>query len=297
VQDSPGYWVGPPDTWVQDTPGRWEWQVAGYNGHTHWEQVWIPPTGHWQSNGGTYHPATGHWQSNGGTYHPATGHNVTMTRQVTTHIDNRGGIFMPGASAVTFPLLQCPSDPSVGSYPDAGEGLVYLTSGTGPWGSTNYLANWHAMAGDDPNVGYQALAQSFGSVTDGLSNTVLLGEGYSWCDGKGRLALNAWDYHSFGLTWGLSNATVDIGNGDVQVNFPNGMPNTIPFQVRPLAKSVEDCPMGGNCCNNWTTQTGHDAMNVVLTDGSVRALGAGVTPQTWAQLLRPRDGQVISQDW
>jgi prepilin-type N-terminal cleavage/methylation domain-containing protein len=297
VQDAAAYWDGPPDTWVQDTPGHWDWEVAGYNGHTHWEQVWVPATGHWQHNGGTYHPATGHWQNNGGTYVPATGHNVTKTRQVTTHINNIGGIFMPGANEVTFPLLQCPSDPSVGSYPEAGSGQVYLTSATGPWGSTNYLANWHALAGDDPNVGYQSLAQHFGTITDGLTNTVLLGEGYSWCDGKGRLALNSWDYHSFGLTWGLPDATVDLGNGDQTVNFPNGMPNAIPFQIQPRALTVEECPMGANCCNNWAAQTGHTAMNVLLADGSVRSLAGDISHQTWSRLLTPRDGEVLGSDW
>jgi prepilin-type N-terminal cleavage/methylation domain-containing protein/prepilin-type processing-associated H-X9-DG protein len=297
VQDTPGHWDGPPDTWVQDTAGYWEWQVAGYNGHTHWEQVWVPATGHWQNNGGTYVPATGHWQSNGGTYHPATGHYVTMTQQVTTHIDNRGGIFMPGANSVTFPLLQCPSDPSPGSYPDAGFGQVYLTSSAGAWGSTNYLANWHALSGDDQNVGYQSPAQSFAALTDGLSNTILLGEGYSWCDGKGRIALNSWDYHSFGITWALPNATVDIGYGDQQVNFPNGMPNTLPFQVRPVTKSVADCPMDTVCCNNWTAQTGHMVMNVLMADGSVRGISPSVSQQTWNGLLLPRDGQVLGDDW
>jgi prepilin-type N-terminal cleavage/methylation domain-containing protein len=297
VQDTAAYWNGPPDTWVVDAPGYYEWQVAGYNGHTHWEQVWVPPVGHWQNNGGTYVPATGHWQKNGGTYVPATGHYVTRTRQVTTHVNNVGGIFMPGANAVTFPLLQCPSDPSVGSYPDAGLGQVYLTGANGGWGSTNYLANWHALAGDDPTVGYQALAQSFSSLTDGQSNTVLLGEGYSWCDGKGRLALNAWDYHSFGLTWALPDSPVDIGHGDQQVNFPNGMPNTLMFQVRPLAKSVDDCPIGVQCCNNWAAQTGHAAMNVVMADGSVRSIGDGVSQQTWNAVLLPRDGLAIGADW
>jgi prepilin-type N-terminal cleavage/methylation domain-containing protein len=296
VQDTPAYWDGPPDTWVEDKPGYWEWQVGGYNGHTHWEQVWVPATGHWQSNGGTFHQATGHWQSNGGTYHPATGHYATLTRQVTTHIDNRGGIFMTGANEVTFELLQCPSDLSVGSYPDAGYGKVYLNSPAGAWGSTNYLANWHALAGD-PSAGYQSMAQRLSGITDGTTNTILLGEGYSWCDGKGRLALNSWDYHSFGITWGLSNATVDIGQGDMEVNFPNGMPNAIPFQVRPLAKSVQDCPIGANCCNNWAAQTGHDVMNITMADGSVRGISGSVSPETWSRLLTPRDGLPINGDW
>ena len=109
---APGYWDGTARYLeLKDTPGHYEWQSAGYNGHVHWENVWVPATGHWQSNGGIYHPATGHTQRNGGIYHPATGHYVSQTQQVTNHIDNRGGIFMPGASDVTFGLLRVPVGP------------------------------------------------------------------------------------------------------------------------------------------------------------------------------------------
>jgi prepilin-type N-terminal cleavage/methylation domain-containing protein len=311
VQDAPAYWEGPPDTyvvdtpahwegtpdeWVEDTPAHYEWRIGGYNGHTHWEQVWVPATGHWVSRGGTYHPAVGHWQKNGGTYHPATGHHVAVQRTRTVHVDKPGGIFMPGANDATFPLLQCPSDPSPGSYPDAGRGKVYVTHQNGGWGSTNYLANWHALSGDDVHRGYTSGPQRFKNITDGQANTVLLGEGYSWCDGKGRLALNAWDYHGFGLTWALHHASVDIGNGDTNVHYPNGLPNTIPFQVRPRTLAVADCPIGEDCCNNWAAQAGHSVMNVALADGSVRSVGPGVSAQTWARLMKPRDGQPVG-DW
>ena len=297
VIDTPGYWEGPPDTWIEDTPGHYEWRVGGFNGHTHWEWVWVPPTGHWQKNGGTWHPAKGHWQKNGGTWHPATGHYETRTRQVTKRIDNRGGIFMPGANDTVFPFLRCPSDPSVGSYPDAGAGKVYLTSKSGAWGSTNYLGNYNIFAGDDAMIGYKSGANSFSAVTDGMSNTILFGEGYSWCDDKGRIALNAWDYHSFGITWELSNAFLDIGNGDQKVNFPNGMPNAIPFQIRPKTLRLEDCPMGADCCNNWAAQTGHSALNVAMADGSVRSLSGRVSKRVWESLMKPRDGKAINGDW
>src|SRR5262249_46830884 len=133
-----------------------------------------------------------------------------------------GGIFRQRFSARAFPALQCPSDPSPGSYPDAGTGQVYLTRDR-VWGSTNYLANWHAFANNNPQSGYLTPPQNLGMITDGLANTVLFAEGYAWCDGKGRLALNSWDYHSFGLTWALPDAVVDDGAGQKQVDFPRGM--------------------------------------------------------------------------
>jgi prepilin-type N-terminal cleavage/methylation domain-containing protein len=282
VQDAAGYWVGPPATWVWDVPPTPEQVLTGYNGHTHWETVWVGGKGHWQDNGGVYHPATGHY--------------VSVQTTQTQFIDKVGGIYMPGAAGAAFSLLQCPSDPSPGSYPDAGRGVVYTTQSQS-WGSTNYLANWHAFAGEDPDAGYQSPPQRFANLTDGLSNTILFAEGYSWCDGKGRVALNAWDYHSFGLTWAVPSSVVDIGSGPENVNFPNGMPNTLMFQARPRPLSVQDCPAGADCCNNWRAQTGHYSINVCLADGSVRSVSPGLSQQTWDRLLLPRDGQVLGKDW
>jgi type II secretory pathway pseudopilin PulG len=282
VQDTAGYWDGPPETWVWDVPPTPEQVLVGYNGHTHWETIWVGGSGHWQNNGGVYHPATGHY--------------ITVQTTKTQFIDTVGGIFMPSAAAATFHLLQCPSDPSPGSYPDAGSGQVYLKQDQ-PWGSTNYLANWHAFANDDPNSGYQSPAQRFLNLTDGLSNTILFAEGYSWCDRKGRIALNSWDYHSFGLTWSVPTSVVDIGYGPQEVNYPNGMPNTLMFQVRPRPLALPDCPTGADCCNNWRAQTGHSCMNVCLADGSVRSVSPGLSQVTWNCLLLPRDGKVINGDW
>ena len=74
------------------------------------------------------------------------------------------------------------------------------------------------------------------------------------------------------------------------------MPNAIPFQVRPRPRSVEDCPRGADCCNNWAAQTGHTAMNVTLADGSVRSVMGDISRQTWSHLLTPRDGQPLGED-
>lgn len=241
-------------------------EVARYNGHRHWDQV-------------------------------AAGENGSIDPAVSTPtVGKPGGIFKPEFSPQSFALLRCPSDPSPGSYPDAGVGKVYLTREQA-WGSTNYLANWNALANNNPQSGYLTPPQKFGTITDGLSNTVLFGEGYSWCDGKGRLALNSWDYHSFGLTWSLANATFDDGSGQKRVNFPNGMPNTYMFQVRPLAKETRDCPTGADCCDNWRSQTGHGVLNAAMADGSVREFARGTSQRVWDHALLPRDGPLPGEQW
>src|SRR6185369_1075876 len=100
---------------------------------------------------------------------------------------------------------------------------------------TNYVANWNMLCRSEPaSLGYTAPPQKFANVTDGLSNTIMIGEAYAWCEGRGRTAFLAWHtgqggfaapsrngVHNFGLTFNLTNASVDAGNGPVSVTVSN----------------------------------------------------------------------------
>jgi prepilin-type N-terminal cleavage/methylation domain-containing protein/prepilin-type processing-associated H-X9-DG protein len=167
------------------------------------------------------------------------------------------GIWINGVHQATYRPLRCPADPTV-----TANGLVY-----NHWGSTSYLANFNVWA-RVPTGLWQAPG-AFTSVADGLSNTVVFGEGYAWCDRIGRIALYSWFYHNFGLNWYQQT-------------------NTNMFQAAPLPKD----------CDNWRAQAGHKGgMNVCLGDGSVRFVRAGVSQETWSLALLPRDGGVLPGDW
>ncbi len=222
---------------------------------------------------------------------------VTYTTTVTSATVTGGvpqyhGLYLPQAQQAVYAVARCPTDPNVAT--------TDLASG---WGPTNYLANWNALGdstgdgtttyGNWTQFGYYAMPQRFTSITDGLSNTVLLGEGYAVCDNLPRIALYSAAYHNFGLTPGLSNATI-VNSSTLApgtYNYPNGMPNTFPFQVQPQPLSNANCPAGAECCENWKAQTPHAAMNVALVDGSVRSVRGDINPQTWTLLMLPRDGQ------
>jgi prepilin-type N-terminal cleavage/methylation domain-containing protein/prepilin-type processing-associated H-X9-DG protein len=171
------------------------------------------------------------------------------------HVD---GIWIDGVHEATYKLMQCPSDPTVTS-----NGLVY-----GYWGATNYLANYNAWS-PDPAYGVWAPPVRFAQITDGLSSTVLFGEGYQNCDSIGRIALYSWYYHNFGLNW-------------------YQQANTLMFQADPLPAQ----------CDNWRAQAGHiGGMNVCLADGSVRFVNGAVSQATWTNALLPSDGNPLSPDW
>ena len=106
-------------------------------------------------------------------------------------------------------------------------------------------------------------------ITDGLSQTVLFGEGYADCDRIGRIALYSWYYHNFGLDW-------------------YQQPNTFMFQDRPAV----------SLCDNWRAQSGHTGgMNVCLADGSVRVVSAAISQATWTSALLPNDRIPLGADW
>jgi prepilin-type N-terminal cleavage/methylation domain-containing protein len=188
------------------------------------------------------------------------GHTITYCYEEGGTVLSVDGIWIEGAHQATYPVLHCPSDPTWDL-----SGLVY-----GWWGATNYLANWHAFGNE--HDGLWAPPARFAQITDGLSNTILFGEGYAQCDGLGRIALYSWWYHNFGLN-------------------QEDVPNTLLFQVRP---GLGRCD---TCCDNWRAQTAHAAMNVALADGSVRPLRRGVSQDTWDRLVLPRDGLVPGSDW
>ena len=252
-------------------PGHWEYPADG-----HWETV--PGTG---GSGGTNH--NGHtfpvntapnrvWVGSPPVWVPGTGTAPVYSFQ------NHG---LDAVNDARFGLVQCPSDSSAPK-----EFRVTFRFNT-QWGLTNYLGNFHAFSVNGNRLKARRLAE----VTDGLSNTVLLGEGMRLCDGTYRLAL--WGHytfrhsHNFGVDW-------------------NGVPNTFMFQSVPYPKK----------CNNWRLQGLHlGQVSVAMGDGSVRSLSKSLThretsdpdnPQfgidpvigagengVWDRLLMPMDGEPV----
>jgi len=218
--------------------------------------------------------------------------------------------------AYIFSGLLCPSDLSVGTDAEhRAAGQVYIKTPANAFPSTNYLANWNAITNGDATKGWQAPPGDLGRVSaaDGLSNTILFGEGYAWCEGVGRIAYFPWasgnsfnnpgGNHNFGITPAYNPATIQINGVDTLVTAPNGAPNptstlNFGFQVRPIPKSPSSCPSGKECCNKLTAQSGHQSLNVALMDGSVRSLGRNISLDNWRRAMMPTDGENFDgNDW
>lgn len=160
---------------------------------------------------------------------------------------------------LNLPTLQCPSDP---------------TGQDNRGARTNYLANWYAFANGAKGY-YFPRAKRFSDLTDGLSNVVLFGEGYSVCDLLPRWALYPPYYHNFGVTQ----------DGLPSDHFQYSPDEYTMFQVQP------------SLCDKWRAQTPHSAMTVMVGDGSVRSVARGIDAQLWKEVLKPNDGAPVSSDW
>ncbi|GIW82794.1 MAG: hypothetical protein KatS3mg105_4601 [Gemmatales bacterium] len=271
---SESVWIPP----KPKVPGEWKWvETIDYNGFKIWKYVEVggepAQPGRWEPPPKLISPyKPGYWDPPDGAPKP------------------KGRIDL--VRSHTYKVLMCPSDPSANQ--------TRIVSG---WGATNYLANWNALSdsnGDGSTIfgnwstqGYKARAHSFSEISDGLSNTILFGEGYNYCDSLPRIALYSWHYHNFGLTQSMKQGALDVGNGpgiDPPQDMNNGLPNTFMFQVQPLPLRFYQCPSGQECCNMFTAQTPHTAMQVALADGTVRTIDRNISQQAWNYLMLPRDG-------
>lgn len=280
---TPGRWEPPNTTSVMIDPGNpGKNEPVYYNGIYQMQLVgYVPPTYRLEPPNATYIGGTpgtpGYWDPPGSGPEPP-------------------GQWDSPAAQVNMPVLRCKSDPS------APMGYKYNDYFT----VTNYQANWNVWGDASGNAkvledyggtGKNAPPQRSLNIRDGLSNSILFGEGYAYCDTLGRTAFFSWSYealygNTFGLTYRIGPGGFITDRGKVPQNYlEDGMPNTYKFQVKPVPKPYRECPKGTECCNMIVAQTGHSYMPVAFADGSVHLIGQEISQKTWNCLMQPRDGE------
>jgi hypothetical protein len=124
------------------------------------------------------------------------------------------------------------------------------------WAVTSYLGNWNAWThGHVANEIPDSMPVNTGDLTDGASHTLMLAEGFGFCDRWPRVIL-------FNGTWTKPGTTTPHPMWNLGLDWAK-TPNTYMFQMQ----------TGDKECSNWRAQSAHEhGLNIALADGSVHTI-------------------------
>ncbi len=181
-----------------------------------------------------------------------------------------------GANQIPTPVVYlCPADPTKTRDGTTNTPSVLISQDTG-YAITSYRFNGQVLGDYCPEP---KLVSTF---TDGTSNTALAFENYSICGLDGDVR-----------TWG-NEAGVDGHNEMVYYEQAVPSPAWIDSQVTAIFQAM---PHPANCISsNLSTSTPHEAMSVLMGDGSVRSIGNSVSLITWRAIITPNGNETIQLD-
>ncbi|MBI1830941.1 MAG: DUF1559 domain-containing protein, partial [Planctomycetes bacterium] len=219
-----------------------------------------------------------------------------------------GGISVcyPGNNGVyqqKLAALICPANPATT------DGSVVLNGVT--WGASCYGFNALVFARENginytnpPTAngkGYNPQGQTrFTNISDGLSNTVLMGERYPLCTNASfPVGGSAWAYSALSspaLPAPMGPPPLPIYPG-IQISFfaafPGGATAIGPasiFQQQPF-------PFQGSCDPMRAASPHSGGMQALIADGGVRTINSGISPDIWWFIMTPSGGEAVSGDW
>jgi len=205
-------------------------------------------------------------------------------------------------------MYLCPADPTL---PQNG---IYLS--TPQLGVVNYAANMQVFYG---NNGQAPPPNLTGTFVDGTSNTAMFFERYSVCSNAtpmvdimngasipaGTYTVSAWGIGppptastptaTEALAYNLAIAYWTPPGGSIIVGQPPASP---PAGVTYVPQVVFQSLPPVNACNPSNMQTPHDGiMNVLMGDGSVHGVSAGVSPGSLMAAITPAANDYVGPDW
>lgn len=198
----------------------------------------------------------------------------------------------------------------------------YIPGGvTAYWGDRLFQPLKTFQASNDPTSSDTSAISSFlinsavfdrrsalNAITDGVSNTVFVAEGYGYCYNSSSTPYSYryayWSgYYYPGYTYSYSYSYVYPNNPASNYSYSYGYnynysPSFAPvagktFQVRPPSSGS-----GANACDGSIPQGfSSGGVQVLLGDGSVRNVAMGIDAATWGAALTPANGEILGANW
>jgi len=184
----------------------------------------------------------------------------------------------------------------------------------GDRGATSYASNWHAFRGgwgeDWQNGGKMRIA----NFTDGTSNTIAYMERYAICGDQSKGTGYGYVEHIWGEDGQNVGPTAQQYNSNVffvpsywveifstSTWDPADANTNYPLNTAGNLTGYGALPQNGpqiKACNPQRVQ-GFSAsgIQVLMADGSVRAVASSVSLLTWVRAISPNDGQPLGSNW
>jgi prepilin-type N-terminal cleavage/methylation domain-containing protein len=177
-------------------------------------------------------------------------------------------------------IYVCPADPSMTASRTTNAGAP-LASGAG-YAITSYSFNGQVFGNRCQQPRIPA------TFADGTSNTALAFERYAICGKGGEVR-----------TWG--DGAGESPNAEAAYLVAAGdSPGTpgVAWVAKYVTGVFQVRPSPGNChTSRADTSTPHEAMCVLLGDGSTRTVSGGISVATWRALITPAGGDILGPDW
>ncbi len=201
-----------------------------------------------------------------------------------------------------IPVYQCPSDYTLGN------GLDWMPGDSSYAGNFQVFGSQRALASYNP-ADWDANARMPATFQDGTSNTLLLAEKLSRCDGGTGIHGGTWwmrgVYHGYQVTGKLSPGSSDSFPGDrfsAVFGGGKGQDNTqwlsgaaAMFLVRP--RTFIGTGTSSECDKRVASSPHSGGISVAMADASVRFVSVGVDATTWGYALTPSGSEVLGNNW
>jgi prepilin-type processing-associated H-X9-DG protein len=207
------------------------------------------------------------------------------------YYSSAAGVGTPSfVGAANLKVYNCPSDPTLPGEPYTDVLFGYQ------WATGSYAGNMLVFA-VLPNpvqfntvLSWQGGARIPASFRDGTSNTILFAERYAVCvsDSLGKQRANLWDF------W-LPPPYLNGGVGHAYLPY-FAIPTSDGNPLGP-ASLFQVQPQQGDCDPSRASTAHPGGMQVLLADGSVRTLSAGMSGTTWWAAVTPAGREVLGSDW